>query len=179
MGIKYSKKFEFFRTRERGISLIETMIFVIIISVVLVSLVGTTATMTRQMQINYNKVYATHYAEELSDWIRVQKEVVGWNTFYSRSCAGGICNATGTSFCINNPLTFTSVYDATTLTSIGSCTYNGISTLNPSIFKRTVTFKQSGSTGNQYSIRAQIIVSWKEAGGKDFQVEVNTLYAPL
>ena len=181
--------------RNSGMSIIETLIFIAIISIVLVSLTGITASMTRQMRINYNKIYATHYAEELADWLRVQKDVVGWTNYYNRSFYGVTPPAIGPgatytkSYCINSPVNLNSVYALSganaILTTSGTCsTYTGItgSAIAPRIYKRYVTFSQdcsATSCTNARGVRAKISVKWIEAGGKEFSVEINTIYAPL
>lgn len=176
--------------RKGGMSIIETLIFIAIISIVLVTLTGITASMMRQMRINYNKIYATHYAEELADWLRVQKDVVGWSAFYLR--ATGLATSQTSpalltrSFCVNSPITLTSTY-AGLLPAAGTCPASPLgitdATTAPKIYKRSVEFSQTCSVAspcsNARGIRAKIVVQWIEAGGTNFQVEINTIYAPL
>lgn len=194
MKNKHKKKLLNLTGRIGGMSIIETLIFIAIISIVLVSLTGITASMTRQMRINYNKIYATHYAEELADWLRVQKDVVGWSAFYVRATGLTGSNPGPTTitreYCVNAPIVLNSTFTGL-LNTVGACPASplGITDTStaPKIYKRSVLFSQVCSTtplpalpcSNARGVRAKISVKWIEAGGKEFSVEINTIYAPL
>lgn len=170
-------------------SMIETLIFVAIIGVVLITLAGITATLLRQMRTNINKIYATHYAEELADWLRVQKDVVGWNAFYVRATNNNSSVTSGTltrPFCVNAPITLASAFAGLLPTSALCAAYTGVTdtTTAPKIFKRSVTFTQDGCAvatpcNNARGVKARVLVEWLEAGGTRYQVDINTIYAPL
>ncbi len=172
--------------------MIETLIFVAIIGVVLITLAGITATLLRQMRTNINKIYATHYAEELADWLRVQKDVVGWNAFYLRATNNNSSVTSGTltrSFCVNAPISLVSTLVTLLPTNPAPAlcaAYSGVTDLTtaPKIFKRSVTFTQDGCAvatpcNNARGVKARVLVEWLEAGGTRYQVDINTIYAPL
>lgn len=154
-----------------GMTIVEVLIFITILSVVLVSLIAVTTSIIRQSKTNYNKTYATHYAEELSEWLRVQRDVVGWNSFYAKAMTAP------RTFCMNTAVALNTAFSALIT---GACPYTGIVGQNPAIFSRTVVFSQPPTPvpSVQNSVNAKITVSWQEPGGAVFSSEVSTVYAP-
>lgn len=154
-----------------GMTIVEVLIFITILSVVLVSLSAVTASVIRQSKANYNKTYATHYAEELAEWIRVQRDVVGWNSFHAKAIPVEIPAITSKVYCANGPITLTSTIALLTNTTCPK------GSLSPAIFSRTVTFSQV-ARDNTASVKATIRVSWLEPGNAEYFSEVSTVYAP-
>lgn len=165
--------------RKKGFTLTETIVFTAIIATVLLLLVSTSVSTTRQSYISAHKIYATHYAEELGEWLRIQKDL-SWQDFYSKSQAN---LATGpTVYCVNGTILLDTI-----LADMGSyltdpildCVFDGINDgldSTPQIFKRTVSFEEQSD--NTKSVKANIIVEWKEAGGAPYSVQTQAIYAP-
>ncbi len=155
----------------KGLSLIEVVVFIAISSVILVVIVSLSINVTRQTYISHHKLYATRYADEFAEWLRIQKEL-SWQTFYDMS-------QTGTrSYCMNNEITLQS---ALTSMSSGPCTvYDGIRTVvsdtEPEIYEREVTFAEQPE--NTKSVMATIIVKWREANNSLYSTQLETFFAP-
>lgn len=159
--------------RKRGFSLFEVLIFIVISSFLLVSMVSYRVATIRASRSGYYKIYATRYAEELAEWLRIQKEQ-DWATFYTK--AGG--GAAAIVYCANGSIDLNSTLDvALTLVNASNCNYDGITsasgTTRPKIFRRTVTFTTSS---NQLPVQAAILVEWQEGPNQIFSVPINTTY---
>jgi hypothetical protein len=121
----------------------------------------------------YFKIYATRYAEELAEWLRIQKEQ-DWAAFYTKAGGGGASVV----YCVNGSIDLNSTLDAAlTLVNASNCNYDGITsasgTTRPKIFRRTVTFTTSS---NQLPVQAAILVEWQEGPNQIFSVPINTTY---
>jgi len=97
---------------KNGFSLVEVLVFVSILSIFFVFASAVTVSSLRDMKFNEHKIMATHYSEELVEWLRAEKED-DWNVFISHL---------GT-YCFNSLNWSTS----------GGCTSLG---LTPAIYKR-------------------------------------------
>lgn len=159
---------------QKAFTLIEVIVFTAIASFIFVVLVTLSVTIMRQSSISVHKVYATHYANELAEWLRVQKEL-NWQSFYTKSQERILPG--NTVFCVNDRIELSD-----NLLALGSgavtptCGYTGIGTTPPNIFKRTVTFQEE--TNNNNGVLATIRVEWKESGGVVYFAQTQTLYAP-
>jgi type II secretory pathway pseudopilin PulG len=170
-----------------GMTLVEMLVFVAIISVALITLLGISITMTRQMRTNYNKIYATHYADDALEWMRVQKNVVGWQTFYETVAIVASQTEPNISrvFCANSPLTSSTEFDDYFATPAECDEYSGVTDVSnsPKIFKRQIAVEQVCSEvlpcDSSRALNVSVEVSWTDAGGKIYNVETNTVYAPL
>jgi len=156
-------------------TLIEVVIFIAISSVILIAMISLSVNITRQSIISRHKVYATHYADELAQWLRIQKDI-GWQNFYTYSQS-----SPSTQFCVNDIITLDS--DLTlmsSMTSLADCPYGGIGTTatepGPKIFRRYVEFPVQ--TDNTKSVKGTIRVEWLEAGNALYDVQIETLFAP-
>ena len=65
---------------KKAFSLIEVLIFVTILSLILISSAAIITVSMRQNTLRLNMLKATHYNEQLIEWIRSEKEV-NWNEF--------------------------------------------------------------------------------------------------
>lgn len=72
--------------KEDGVSLLEAIIFIAVLSLIILAIVYTTTLSLKRTIFNQDKLFATRYAEELEEWIRGEKEV-DWSTFLARSDA--------------------------------------------------------------------------------------------
>ena len=86
--------------KQAGFSIVEILVFVSIISFLFITLTATVTASLRRMSTAERRVYATHYAEELQEWLRAEKEV-DWDAFVNRDISGS-----GTVYCFNGELNF-------------------------------------------------------------------------
>ncbi len=156
-------------------SLVEVLIFIVILTIVLVSLIGITTSVIRQSRTNYSKTFATHHAQQLAEWLRIQKDVVGWNQFYSTVMTAPA------NFCVNDEIRLDSVLgDLLSENNTANCDGTGINGVSPQIYNRTVAFTQEpGANTSNDSMEVVIRVEWQEAGNQLNFVETSTVYAPL
>lgn len=126
-------------------SLIEVLIFTSILSVFFVISLSIITISLRRMKINEHKILATHMAGQLMEWLRDEKET-DWEQFVNR--------ANGVSYCFNNQNFSWPV--------VGTCSsYNGITGIAPSIFKRYVTITANNQTPPT-EVTVVIKVDWQE-----------------
>lgn len=139
---------------KKSFSLIEVLIFVSILSVFFVIAVSVTVVSLRNMKINEHKILATHYGEELIEWLRNQKEA-DWTTFSARSG----------NYCFNeSPI-------ADTFVSEGECTNPGLA----GVFKRDLNLSYPNVGGPVTQVNVKVIVSWQELGNS-YQVPLTTVF---
>lgn len=164
-----------------GFTLIEVMVFTVIITIIIVSLISTSIAMSRQTQVTIHKAYATRYADELAEWLRIQKEL-SWQTFYARSQNIPTAPSSPRTFCVNGDIALTSTLDTALLnyntSNLATCSYNGPTSapIERRIFRRTVTFDTQSS--NTQGVKATINVEWLEIGNTVNRVRVQTYFAP-
>ncbi len=161
-------------------TLIEVVIFIAISSIILISIVSLSVNITRQTNTSHHKLYATRYADELAEWLRIQKEI-SWQDFYTKSQA-----TVDRKFCVNDAIALMSGLNLLEpYTSPEDCPYTGIVHSDPAptptisaprIFKRYIVFDEQ--TSNTKSVKGTIRVEWREAGIAPYSVQIETLFAP-
>lgn len=95
---------------------------------------------------------ATRYAEELSEWLRSEKEI-DWNAFAARADPGGT-----TAHCFN--------------TLSWSSTCGAIS----GIYTRNAYLQEVTNAGFVYQVNVTVNVTWSEAG-KNYSVPIRTTFS--
>jgi prepilin-type N-terminal cleavage/methylation domain-containing protein len=135
---------------KQGFSLIEVIIFITILALFFVVAAAVTSTTIRNMKINEHKTIATHYADELTEWLRYQKES-DWTSFVALS--GERCFGSDLA---TNPI------------GITPCTTNNISPL----YTRSAIFTPSENTTTQVEVK----VAWTESGNVPYVITQNTLF---
>ncbi|MCL4378651.1 MAG: hypothetical protein M1409_09825 [Actinobacteria bacterium] len=128
--------------------------------------ISVTISALRNMKYNEHKIIATHYGEELSEWLNAQKEN-DWSYFISFASS-----TPGTKYCFDwlnaqnqSILCWPGTSGCPSVVgqnSFGNCNSFG---LNPPIFKRQVTLI---SDATNTKVTANITVSWSD---------LNTSYA--
>jgi type II secretory pathway pseudopilin PulG len=141
-----------------GFTLLEILIFVTLISLVFVAISFLATYSLTATRVAQQKVIATHYAEELQEWMRGEKEV-DWKAFLAKSSTPG-----GTIYCVNSIPTSISALTA------GGC---GSAYDLASQYKREVTLT-GNSTDTQVSV--SIVVEWKE-NKNILKVPVSTIFS--
>lgn len=71
---------------KQSFSLIEVIIFTSILSILFVAAASVMTYTMKQNSVQIDKLYATHYNDELNEWIRGEREL-GWNQFASYALA--------------------------------------------------------------------------------------------
>ncbi len=135
---------------KNGFSLIEVLIFVSVLALFFVVAVAVTTATLRNMQVNEHKIIATHYAEELSNWLTSQKEE-DWNTFVNYASSTPYCFKS-----LNWPA------------SPAACSATDQ-------IAGTIYTRQATVDGDTTQMKASITVSWSEGGNK-YSVPINTVY---
>jgi type II secretory pathway pseudopilin PulG len=133
---------------KKSFTLIEVLVFISIVALFFVTAAAVSVATLRNMIINEHKIVATRYAEELSEWLRSEKEA-DWNLFYTNVSACGL-----TARC------FTSVAGSEDQAWTNSCNPN--CTLIDNLYSRTVDF--TAVVGPPPQVNVTVKVSWQELG---------------
>lgn len=181
---------------QSGFSFIEVLVFVSIISFLFISLTATVITAVSRAKSAEYRIYATHYADILEEWLRAEK-TADWDSFIARDVTGS-----GTVYCFNrkldfaDPASYWAYFEANDGALINQqCTnsdptsdsiegYDGIYQQQegiyspadiavPRIFKRYAIITKANPQGTQVNV--QIIVEWFD-GGRFFSVPQNTVF---
>lgn len=132
-------------------SLVEVLIFVSILSVFFVVAAAVVSVSLRNLSISEHKVYASHYATELIEWVRSQSQD-DWNAFVNAYAPAG-----GQTYCFNS-------VNITGWGPTGNCS-SDFTGLSPAIYNREVTITGiNSSCGFTCQARIEVTVMWKEAG---------------
>lgn len=152
-----------------GFSIIEIIVFVSLLSIILVAAVGYTVRLVFTMTHNRHKILATHYVDEVKDWLDGERES-DWEVFQGRSSTG-----TGTTYCMNAPLQLLTRLNTL---AAGACGFNGIGAViptNPLIYRRTLTL-QKDQAETARTVTATIRVSWRDEGVL-YTESIETIYS--
>ncbi len=142
-----------FRSRQKsdGFSLIEVLVFMTLISIVLISAVGFTLNLVHTMSYNQHKLYATHYVQDLKEWLDAEREI-DWQVFQSYA------SVAGSTYCANNALAPT---DTMAVLGTGPCNFDGVGAQDPKIFRRQIIMEKDDiGTANRVTVVFQ--VEWME-----------------
>lgn len=149
--------------KTKAFSLIEVVIFIGILAMFFVTGMAVVVYSLQTMKVNQHKIVASQYAEQLSTWLRTQKEI-DWNDFVSRYTMVYPVEST---FCFNTTLAQPS------LPPPGSgCAMSDYGLGTPAIFKRWVIITRRDATPSQ--IELDVTVEWKE-GGNTYSIPFNTV----
>lgn len=137
--------------KTEGFSLIEVIVFMTLVSIVLISAVGFTMRLVHTMSYNQHKLYATHYVQDLKEWLDGERES-DWVTFQSYSSEAGVA------YCVNNEIAISNTLASL---STGTCGFTGVGTQDPRVFRRTLILtKDVPGTANR--VTALLEVAWME-----------------
>lgn len=137
---------------KKSFSLIEVLVFVTILSLFLITAASIITVSIRQNTLKIHLLKATHYNEQLLDWIKSEKET-DWNTFVT------MADVTGKTYCFT---------DTTYSWSIATCDYD-----LDAIFKRYAILKSIGSPVSQ--VEVTIFTDWKESS-MDHTTKLHTVF---
>ncbi len=167
-----------------GLSLVETMIFVAIVSVVFVTIISSMVGTSRIAKSDFHRLYATRYADDAVEWLRFSASR-GWQAFYNAIPAQN----GETEYCMNTNLGLADEFkigDEVIIHRISSglpCGYSGMSmglatpplpTVGPQVFRRTVKFT---TTNPSEPVKVTVTVSWQDST-KSPLVTTTTILSP-
>jgi len=143
----------------QSFSLIEVIIFVGILGMFFVTGMIVVVYSLQTMKVNQHKLIATQYGEQLSAWLRAQKEA-DWNSFVSHASIVGI------TYCFkDSPISDWPV-------SQGDCGVADYVNVSPNIFRRWAILTSDSSPPTRVTI--EITVEWKE-GGNTYSIPLATV----
>ncbi len=146
-------------TKKNGFSLVELLVFITIVGLFFVSAVTISVATLRNLKASEHRLIATRYSEELGEWLTEQKEF-SWEAFVARATTSGL------TYCFpSSPIS--DFWPA----PASNCP---LGQLNPTIYTRKVTLI-SFNSDNQ--VKADIIISWNEAGGTPQSLQLIQTYA--
>ncbi|QQS43577.1 hypothetical protein IPM65_05505 [Candidatus Roizmanbacteria bacterium] len=151
--------------QKEAFSLIEVIVFMTLVSIVLISAVGFTMRLVHNMSYNQHKLYATHYVQDLKEWLDGEREA-DWQAFQSYS------SQAGTTYCANNALAIT---DTLASLSTGTCPFTGVGTQDPRVFRRTLILTKDVA-GTATRVTALLEVAWMEDGVQQTE-SITTVYS--
>jgi Tfp pilus assembly protein PilV len=140
--------------KKHGFTIIEVLIFVTLLSLIFVSVSYIITNTLRNTKQNEYRIVATHYADELKEWLRGEKDV-DWQALFSKA---------GT-YCFNQT-------PITQMGTSGACV-DFITTDGYGIFSRQVVITASGQSDTDQQISVDITVYW-DNGTKS--VKNNTVF---
>lgn len=167
--------------KKMSFSLIEVLVFVTVFSLFFVIAASVVTVSLRNMKVNEHKIVASHYARQLEEWLRTQKEIewggglcgtcnpYPFTTFteiVTQGCSGPTCT---NKFCFDNQ-------SILGWPSVGACDSYAFDLAN--FFKREVTFTSIPASGYVAQVNAKIAVQWQELG-KTYDVTTKTVFSVL
>lgn len=130
----------------RGTSIIEIVIAAALISVAVIAALSLTNHSQKQNTYARDLAEATKYNNQASDWLRTQRDVLGWATIAAKP---------NNTFCLNSlPLDFNS------LPAQGAC--GAAAYITGTIFQRQITLTSSAADKTNGIVKITIDVSWLE-----------------
>lgn len=90
---------------KRAFTLIEILVFVSIFSTAMITILAIVNYSALGLKNAQNKIFASHYAEELAEWLKYQRDSGGYTLIETKSFVGGITycfNDTNISWPINS-----------------------------------------------------------------------------
>ena len=132
---------------KKSFSLIEVLVFVTILSLFLVIAAAVVTVSMRQNTLRINTLRATHYNEQLLDWIRNEKEV-DWNAFALKAGNGMYC------FESDNML----------WPDFGVLTKDDCPSTLGTMYKRYAKFVTTLLSGAPNQVEVTVYTEWQEAG---------------
>lgn len=134
-------------------TLVEVLIFITLIPLIFITLSYLTTYSLQNTKTNENKILATHYAEELREWLRGEKEK-DWVSFNN-------CLTLGATYCVNT-------IPANVCSLSSTCSPNFLD----NIFIRELTINEKTNTQLKFTIK----IRWSE-GSNNYLVPISTVFS--
>ena len=144
--------------KQKGMTLLEVLIFVYILTLIFLTIAFTTTQSIKRTIYNQQKIIATHYAEEVHEWMRGEKET-DWAIFATRS---------DSTYCLNQSITVCHAAGSCWSENV-ECVADDYSLANK--YKRSSTLTTQGSL-----IDVTTIVEWKD-GANTYTIPLSTTFS--
>jgi len=128
--------------KHTGFTLIEVVVFLVVFSVALITIVSTVTYSSVLIEDSKHKVIGTRFGEELLEWVKFQKDLLGYEAV--RAKVPTLSNAA--TFCFNT-------LNLQTWPSVGAC--SGYNLKN--FYKRELTLTKVSAD----ELVATIVLSWR------------------
>ena len=143
-------------------TLLEVMIFIMILSVVLVSATSYITRLLVNLRANEHRTNAVYLADDVKEWLNGERESNSWDVFSAKGTAAGA------TYCVNQLLnlnnTIVQLGPPTNIIPAGNCTTNAsIHPGLPAIYRRQLIL-HTNNVVPPTQITASITVSWVENG---------------
>ncbi len=148
--------------KSASFTLLEVMIFVMILSVVLVTATSYITRLLVNLRANEHRTNAVFLADDLKEWLNGEREANTWAVF------AGEGTAAGSTYCVNQLLnlnnTIVQLGPPTNVIPAGNCTTNAsVHPGLPPIYRRQLVLQTNASVPPT-QVTARITVSWVENG---------------
>lgn len=142
-------------------TLLEVMIFVMILSVVLVSATSYITRLLVNLRANEHRTNAVYLADDLKEWLNGEREANTWAAFSAEGTTGG------STYCINQQLNLNNTIGQlglpTNVIPAGNCPADAnIHAGLPPIYRRQLVLRTNAAVATQ--VTAIITVAWVENG---------------
>ncbi len=148
-----------YKQNQSGFTLLEALFFILFISIIVVSVIYSSSLVIRKNTVSEQKILASHFSEEVREWLRGEKEA-DWPALFAKSSVVGI------TYCFNASVV--------SWPSAGNC--QGSYSLSGQYLREVTLTRVVDAAGNS-QIRAIITVSFKD-GVNVISARDNTLFAP-
>ncbi len=142
------------KQNQQAFSLVEVIVFMTLVSLVLISAVGFTMQLVHTMSYNQHKLYATHYVQDLKEWLDGEREA-DWVAFQNYATVAG------RTYCANNAIAIANTLASLPVFNTSTCGFTGVGSQDPRIFRRTLTMRKDVA-GTATRVTATITVTWME-----------------
>lgn len=149
---------------KRGTSIIEIVIAAALISVAIISALSLANYSQKQNSYARGLAEATKYTTQAQDWIRSQRESLGWATIAAKAVADDVANVA--TYCIQALPTTAGGTDFTDLTS-GAC--QSTDYIAGTLYRRELKVDTTGQGSGVLKIT--VIVTWMEEIERQATVE--------
>lgn len=159
-------------TIRRGFTLLEVMIFIVILSMVLITATSFITKLLVSIRSNENRVSAAFLADDVKEWLNGERESNPWSTFHGKASQAGI------RYCLNTQLelahTITSL-NTPTFPAAACAAYANIQTGMKPIYKRELVLYKNNNL-NPTQVTAAITISWIDNGIAK-SLDIQTIYS--
>ncbi len=146
---------------KQGTSIIEIVIAAALISVTVIAALGLTNRSQKQNTYSRDLAEATKYTTQAADWLRTQRDIVGWATMADKMTTDGNDSV----YCLNN---FPATDSDFTSLSAGACTSGDY--IPGTLFTRyAIVDTTSINTG---VIKVSLTVTWMENEARESTIEL-------
>lgn len=147
----------------RGTSIIEIVIATALISVSIISALSLANHSQKQNSYSITSAQASKYTSQATDWIRTQRDTLGWSTIAAKAVADSSSNLA--SYCLN-----TLPASATNFTDLSPGTCSAGSYISDTMFQRQMIIDTSSQASG--ILKISVIVTWMENIARQTSVEL-------